>query len=220
MIKSVSKYPRTYHLTFSEGCTSDDKMLDNDDHFLNKEIVITSKLDGSNFCMTNQQCFARSHNSPPTHPSFDWVKAFHYQNKYLIPDNLAIYSEYLFAKHSIHYYNLPHYLAIFNIIDLNKNIWLSWDDVVNFSKQINIPTVPILFRGIIKNHKELKKICFHLMKEKEFQTNEREGIVVRAAEAFDDGDFSISIAKMVRINHVQTSEHWKDQIIIKNKLKI
>lgn len=42
------KYPRTYHLPFSEGFTSDDKVLENDDIFHNKEVVVTVKMDGEN----------------------------------------------------------------------------------------------------------------------------------------------------------------------------
>lgn len=222
MSENIKKYPRTYHLTFSEGCSSDDKMLDSDDYFLTDEIVITSKLDGSNFCMTNKECFARSHSGPPTHKSFDWVKAFHSQNKYLIPDNLVIYAEYLFAKHSIHYTNLPHYLTLFNVLDLDRNVWLSWDDVEALSQKINIPTVPVLFRGSITHDDELKELCNSLMKKKEFQTDEREGLVIRSVKEFNNDTitFSISTGKIVRANHVQTSEHWKDQAIIKNKLKL
>ena len=42
------KYPRTFHLPWSPGATSDDKMLDGIDHFFGCECVITEKLDGEN----------------------------------------------------------------------------------------------------------------------------------------------------------------------------
>jgi len=35
------KYPRTFHLPWSEGATSDDKTLDNVDHFEGKRVIIT-----------------------------------------------------------------------------------------------------------------------------------------------------------------------------------
>jgi hypothetical protein len=220
MPENIKKYPRTFHLSFSKGCTNDDKMLDTDDYFLHKEIIITSKLDGSNFCITNKECFARSHNGPPTHKSFDWAKAFHNQIKFTIPDNLIIYAEYLFAKHSIHYNNLPHYLFVFNILDLDKNEWLSWKNLEKISQQLSIPTVPILYKGIISSNKDLQNLCLSLMKEKEFEDNEREGVVIRTIDSFKEKDFDFSIGKMVRFNHVQTSDHWKHQEIVKNKLKI
>jgi hypothetical protein len=220
MSEKIKKYPRTFHLTFSKGCTNDDKMLDSDDYFIGEEIILTSKLDGSNFCMTNSECFARTHSGPPTHKSFDLAKSIHSQIKFFIPDNFAIFSEYLFAKHSIHYRNLPHYLAIFNILDFDRNVWLSWNDVEMWSGKINVPTVPVLFRGLVKTNYELQELCLSFMGEKEFQIDEREGIVIRLSKEFDNINFDFSTGKMVRANHVQTSDHWKDQEIIRNKLKI
>ena len=122
------------------------------------------KLDGSNFCMTNQECFARSHNGPPTHQSFDWAKAFHNQVRFSIPNNLAIYAEYCFAKHSIHYTKLPHYLYIFNVLNLDKNEWLSWQDVENIAQELLVPTVPVLYKGMVASDMELQNLCQNLIK--------------------------------------------------------
>lgn len=215
----LSKYPRTYHLTFSKGCSNDDKKLENNDYFLNKNIVITSKLDGSNFCMTNESCFSRSHNGPPKHQSFDWAKSFHNQIKHIIPENLAIYAEYVFAQHSINYTDLPHYIFIFNILNVETNQWLSWKDVEIIAAKISVPTVPVLFEGVISNNNDLEKLTNSFMKQKEFVDNEREGIVIRLADSFDDKDFDKCISKAVRLGHVQTDQHWAHQQIIKNKLK-
>ena len=41
------KYPRTYHLPFSPGGTSDDKILLNDEHLNGIEVVVTEKTDGN-----------------------------------------------------------------------------------------------------------------------------------------------------------------------------
>lgn len=42
------KYPRTYHLPYSEGTTNDDKKLESDEYFRGKYVIITEKLDGEN----------------------------------------------------------------------------------------------------------------------------------------------------------------------------
>ena len=42
------KYPRTYHLPFSEGVQSDDKLLKNFNSLKDKEVVATLKMDGEN----------------------------------------------------------------------------------------------------------------------------------------------------------------------------
>jgi hypothetical protein len=49
------KYPKTPHLPFSPGVFSDDITLDSKHctQFLNKEVVITEKLDGGN-CQLHQ----------------------------------------------------------------------------------------------------------------------------------------------------------------------
>ena len=49
--------------------------------------------------------------------------------------------------------------------------------------------------------------------------DEHEGYVVRLADAFEYEDFSNSVAKFVRTNHVQTDQHWMHQKIKPNKLE-
>jgi len=48
--------------------------------------------------------------------------------------------------------------------------------------------------------------------------HDAEGVVVRFAAGFDAGAFKASVAKWVRVNHVQTDEHWTRQRIVKNRL--
>ena len=43
-----NKYPRTYHLPYSQSKTDDDKTLPNDDQFKGIEVVVTIKMDGEN----------------------------------------------------------------------------------------------------------------------------------------------------------------------------
>jgi len=51
------KYPRSWHLHYSEKSTSDDKKHSSDDHFLGKEVIASLKLDGENttIYMTRQR---------------------------------------------------------------------------------------------------------------------------------------------------------------------
>jgi RNA ligase len=205
-------------MTFSPGCSSDDKMLDNNNYFLNCQIILTEKLDGSNFCFTKDACFARSHAGSPTHKSFDFAKSIHSNIKFSIPENYFVFAEYCFAQHSIFYDRLDHYLHIFAIYNQQDNSWLSWKNIKEFSEAINIPTVPVLFEGIFSSEKDLINKCDSLMKEKSIYGEQREGIVISVTEPFANDYFWKSKGKVVRANHVQTSEHWKDQEIIKNKL--
>lgn len=62
------KYPRTYHLPFSPGTTSDDRFATDFSEIIGKPIVITEKLDGENCGMNKYGVFARSHAAPTTSP--------------------------------------------------------------------------------------------------------------------------------------------------------
>ena len=54
------KFPRTFHMPFSPGATSDDKILKSLDHFIGLEVVVTEKVDGENTTFTRTRTHARS----------------------------------------------------------------------------------------------------------------------------------------------------------------
>jgi len=216
---SSPKYNRTFHLPWSKGASNDDKISNNISYLLNVPIVITEKIDGSNTSLEKEGCFARTHSGPPTHDSFNGLKALHASIKHLIPEGIQLFGEWCFAKHSILYNALPGYFLLFNVRDLNNYpYWESWEMVELFAEQFNIPTVPVLFNGIINSENELKELTESFMIEPSKCGGIREGIVVRVANSFLDEEFSTHVAKMVRANHVQTSTHWREQEIIRNKL--
>lgn len=66
------KYPRTLHLPWSLGRTSDDKVLSSMDHFSGREVVVTEKMDGENTTIYSDGLHARSTTSQ-RHPSRSWV---------------------------------------------------------------------------------------------------------------------------------------------------
>jgi ATP-dependent RNA circularization protein (DNA/RNA ligase family) len=208
-MSNLIKYPRTLHFPFSEGATSDDKILNNTDHFIGKEIIITEKMDGENTTIYNDNYHARSLSSK--HQSYhSWLLSFIPIFQKEIPDNWRICGEYLYAKHSIAYNNLPTYFMVFSVWDENNNC-LSWSDTKEFCDMLNLQTVPVLYKGIY-DEELIKRIA------KETVSRGGEGIVVRLKDSFNYDEFSTSIAKFVRKNHVQTSEHWTSQKIIKNQL--
>lgn len=214
------KYNRTFHLPNSKGGTSDDKRMSDVSYLLNKPLIITEKIDGQNFSYEYENCYARTHSNIPNHPSCDWAKAYHGKVKYLIPKGYQIFLENSFALHSIKYNSLPSYCLIFNIRDLNKNIWLSWEEVEMWAEELKLPTVPVIGEFIFSSEKELVEITNKLAVQPSLVGGEdREGIVVRIKDQFDDKDFSKCVAKWVRVGHVVTDEHWKNKQIIKNKLK-
>lgn len=204
------KYPRTPHLPFSPGATKDDRILEHLDCFEQQEIVITEKMDGENITMYSDGWHARSIDSR-FHPSRTWLANLHGNISYLIPTNYRICGEYLYARHSIEYDNLPSYFMVFSVWDENNNA-LSWDDTVKFCHELQLETVPVLWRGKF-NEKILKQIAQKL------DTSKHEGFVVRVTSTFKFTDFQRCVAKWVRPNHVQTDEHWMHSKVITNKMR-
>lgn len=220
----TSKYPRTYHLPWSPGVSSDDKVIDTVDYLLNVPLVITEKLDGGCCSMSNKDIFARTHSGPPTHPSFNIGKAIHASIKDQLIDGLDYFGEYCYAKHSIHYSELPGWFLLFGIrMNSFENpkvgLWKSWTAVKSEAKRLGLPTVPELERIQVSSAKELQKEVEKHMRLPSVYGGVREGVVVRRVEGFSDNSFDKAIAKLVRANHVTTSKHWKSEQIIPNKLK-
>ncbi len=199
------KYPRTPHLPFSLGATSDDKILNNVSQFIGKTVVVTEKMDGENFTLANSYCHARSLDSA-NHPSQCWIKAFHASIKDEIPEGFRICGEYMFARHSISYTNLTSYFYGFSVWD--KEECLDWQSTIEWFSILGITKVPVLYYGIW-DEKKVKE-CWN-------PKCGKEGYVVRTAEGFAYSQFKNNVAKFVRPDHVQTDEHWR-QNWKKNKL--
>lgn len=70
----VDKYPRTYHLPFSLGTTSDDRISKSIGKALQGKRIMTEKLDGENTCLSEYGLYARSRTSPTKNPWTQWLK--------------------------------------------------------------------------------------------------------------------------------------------------
>lgn len=205
------KYPRTPHLPFSESYTNDDKLLPTDSHFYNfDEVVVTTKMDGENTTVYwNGKCHARSIDSQ--HKEYhSWLMNYIQFWYYNLPIGSHICGEYMFAKHSIFYEDLPSYF-------LGFSFWIGdccvdWDTTVGIFQDLNIVSVPVLYKGKYDQHKIITLA-------KEVIADGQEGIVVRNASCFHRNDFDKNVAKYVRKNHVQTDQHWTSKFIMSNRLK-
>ncbi len=212
------KYPRTFHFPWSPGGTSDDKRLSDVSSLVGVEIVVTEKCDGSNLTYTRTNVFSRSHSGPPSHASFDLAKATHGRIGHLISEGISIFCEYCYAVHSIAYEALPHYSLVFGVRDDVSGLFWDWDMVVAQAADLGLPTVPVLFRGVVASADELQSLTERLAREKSALGGSREGVVARIAGEFSEGAFGKNVAKWVRKDHVQTDEHWMHQAISAQKL--
>lgn len=202
----MNKYPRTYHLPYSQSKTSDDKISNDINNLIDSEIIITEKLDGSNSCITKNSAYGRSH-AIPTENAWD-VKLRELQSNIgsYLDDDVYLFGENMEGIHSIEYTNLKSYFYLFGVRD--NNIWITWDQVEEYAYLLDLKTVPVLFKGVVGTEKELKEIIDSLVTNPSELGGEREGIVIRTTGLFHNDDFKGNVVKWVRKDHVQTDEHW------------
>jgi len=207
------KYPRTYHLNFSEGVQSDDKVIESLDCLENEEIVALLKYDGENTTgYSNGYSHARSIDSK-TNWTRDIVKKIFSVISHDIPEGYRLCCENLYAKHSIYYPDnyLEGYLYLLSIWD-EKNECLSYDDTLEYAELFDLPTPKELYRGPF-DLKILKNLGRNL------DTSIEEGFVVRVTRKFHYDEFSKCVTKYVREGHVQTNEHWLKNAVPNGTLK-
>ena len=211
LFQKYIKYPRTWHLPWS-NLLKDDRMIENDNNFIGKEVVVTLKMDGENTTAYNDHIHARSLDSG-SHPTRNWVKGLWSQFSWLLDDNMRVCGENLYATHSVKYESLPSYFMMFSFwID---DRCLSWDDTLEYAKILNLETVPVIYRGIYDKEKIINSFKPYEL------TNE--GYVIRLADEFKYKDFRYSIAKFVRPEFRQivnnSHGHWISKKIEVNGLK-
>lgn len=228
------KYPHTPFFRNSPGGDVSEKRENGVmkwESLINKDLVFTVKMDGSNATFDYAGVAARNANDAP-HVSFDMLKAKHDAfNPCFLPDYLQFFCEWLYAKHSIHYTGetaLTDYAQLFGIFNHRTNEWLGWESVREWAKSLGIHTVPTI--------SELYKGCGYPIVKKRYSqpqdlendvagwakkviSDGHEGIVVRSAYSYPWNKFNQNIAKYVRANHVNTDQHWSQQKVVRNEVK-
>lgn len=203
------KFPRIPHHPLSPGATSDDKRLTNMDHFKDKWVVITEKMDGECTGMNKEDIWARSLDSKG-HGSL--CKALHAQITHLLESEI-IFGENMEYVHSLKYDNVePFYMFESVFKDSDNNNKLTCRHVITlslFAKQFNIPQPKILYEGLY-SEEVVKKLIDNM------DTNKMEGFVIRNWDEFLFEDYAKNVCKWVRPNHVQTNKHWSSQLIKNN----
>jgi len=204
------KYPSTPHLPWSPGLSQDDIKLSNTKKFENQIVVVTEKMDGENTSMYTDHIHARSLDSG-YHPSRTWVKQLWAQIRHDIPKGWRICGENLYARHSIAYENLPSFFEVFSVWN-EKNECLSWENTLEWCQLLGLNHVPVLYHGPWDEN--VVRASYN----PEQESNNKEGYVVRVAQGFPYKDFAKNMAKYVRANHVQTSNHWMFEQVVPNGL--
>ena len=229
------KYPRTPHLFGSTG-TGDDKYLSEaeSERFLADEsLIVEEKLDGTNvglhFTAAGKlvlQC--RGHQiTEGMHPQYDLFKQWAVVKRPVLDQRLEnrfiLFGEWLYARHSVHYRQLPHYFFEFDIYDKNSGAFLSLERRLALLDGTGIHTVPVIHRGPVART-QLETLIGPSLYDSRFEnpTTKRtdklmEGLYLRT----ESGGVVSGRAKFVRsefIEKVKQSTHWQHQPVVPNLL--
>lgn len=197
------KYPSTPHLPGSGSKTRDDSDVSRvtlANLRSGRELIVTEKMDGGNVSLYRDDFHARSLDAH-SQPWDSAAKAKWAQIRYMIPEGVRLSGESIHARRSVAYDNLAGPLLVFGAWSDRR--LMDWGETVSLAATLELPTVPLLYRGHDFDEALNAWTLAGLTAENS------EGFVVREAGSFSADEFADHIAKWVRFNHVQTSDDWR-----------
>lgn len=229
------KYPRTPHLFGSLG-TDDDKHLGEQEslQFLNDDsLIVEEKLDGTNVGIhfrSNGEMVLQCRGHLITegmHPQYDLFKQWAAVKRGVLEERLQdryiLFGEWLYARHTIHYRQLPHYFFEFDIFDKTTGTFLCLRRRLELINGAGIETVPIVGRGR-SSREELETLIGPSAFDSVFDNpitkrtdNLMEGLYLRT----EANDAVAARAKFVRsefVEKIKQSTHWQHQMMVANAL--
>ena len=181
----MQEYPRTLHLPDSPGAPAG--RIQPDLSWLDGELVVTEKLDGSFLVFTRDAV----QGGAPAPAQALWAMTAH-----RIPDDWRVCGESMWVRRRIAYTDLPGVFIVFGIWDETDTL-LGWDDTVEWAQRLELPVVPVLYRGasISEARAAWSRQC---------DAASSEGFVVRGAGRIAAADFSRKLLQWVRPDHPPT----------------
>ncbi|MCE9546646.1 MAG: RNA ligase family protein, partial [Planctomycetia bacterium] len=138
-------------------------------------------------------------------------------------DHLILFGEWMYARHSIHYRQLPHYFFEFDMYDKQRQAFLSLKERTAILAGTGIQTVPVLHTGALARD-QLEPMIGVSRFDSHFENpltrqadNLMEGIYLRTESA----GAVTARAKFVRvafIEKIKESTHWQHQAMVPNLL--
>lgn len=251
----IEKYPSTVHIEGSRhqiGDSRDDRRLS---QLRDIPLVIEEKIDGANAGLRfddqgNLHLQSRGHfltgGARERHFSLfkTWANVHAPRIFETIGSRFTIHGEWALAKHTIYYDSLPAYFLEFDVKDHSDGSFLSTDSRRELLYGLPIVPVPVVYRGVISNQRDLEK----LVQPSLYRTSDWRSSLSLAAQAsgsrpdmveaqtdfseFSEGlyiklETSTSVQdrmKYVRGDFLQTIQssdsHWHERPIIQNGLAV
>ena len=158
----------------------------------------------------NRSHYVNSKSASQFKPLDKWVYD-HRDDLYEVLDNDHIlFGEWLYAKHSISYDNLPDYFLAFDLYNKREKVFYNRNILEEKLQNTNIKMVRVMYEGKIDKNKLLKMI-----EEKSNYTDSRvEGVYLKVF----DSNYVKYRCKLVRNDFIAGNEHWSKKIIEQNKI--
>jgi hypothetical protein len=255
-MNELYKYPRTQHIEGSGLQPGDEDLSMVPIHeFAGRYLVVEEKMDGANSAVSFSPdgtllLQSRGHYllGGEREKHFDlfkaWARRYTAELWDVLADRYVMYGEWLYAKHSIFYTELPHYFLEFDLFDKTCEAFLSTQcrqEVL--ARAPFVASVKVLYEGTVQSMQELKAMVgpSHFMapdalrrleaicRERNLdarqvlaetdQSGLMEGLYIKVEE---DGVVQERY-KYVRAGFLQTvlnsHSHWLDRPIIPNGLR-
>ena len=170
-MNDIYKYPRTQHIEGS-GIQKGDEDLDvvSLREFAGRFLVVEEKMDGANSAVSfdasgRLQLQSRGHylNGGEREKQFNlfktWARRYTQELWEVLGERYIMYGEWLYAKHTVFYTDLPHYFMEFDIFDKTHSTFLSTARRQAFLRNLPfITSVKVLYEGDIQRLEDLKKL--------------------------------------------------------------
>lgn len=167
---AIVKYPRTYHIEGSRFGPGDED-LDSVPFsaIADRPLIIEEKVDGANtgisFAPDGQMLLqSRGHylTGGPREKHFNLFKQWGFSLSgtlgKVLGNRYILYGEWLYAKHTVFYDFLPHYFMEYDVLDLEKNQFLSTEARRQLLSGLPLVSVPVLFSGVLKSPKQMMQL--------------------------------------------------------------
>lgn len=204
------KFPRIFHVPFSEKLSSDDKRLDDLSCLKDENIVITEKYDGENTTIYSDGYVHARSMDYNKHPGRTYVSSLAARLNGQIPTGWRVCGENLQARHTIPYYNLNDWFLVFAIFN-ERNHCLSWDDTKEWTRILDLHHVKELGRFLSGNPEKYIRDTVALHRSQSI-----EGFVIRNIDTFPFEDWSDNVAKFVYKHFEVPEEHWMHKEVVFN----
>lgn len=255
-MSEIYKYPRTQHLEGSGiQCGDDDLDIASFRELAGRHLVIEEKMDGANSAISfdsNGRLLLQSRGHYLVGGAREaqfylfktWAHRYTMELWEVLTERYVMYGEWLYAKHTIFYTNLPHYFLEFDIYDKTTGTFLSTEQRARLRAIMPfVIPVKVLYAGkadtlqsltsligpshFIGDHHldRLRAICQDkgLDATRALQETDSSSLMEGLYIKVEEEDIVKERYKYVRASFLQTvfdsESHWMDRPLLPNQLK-